>query len=150
MHVVSTNQIADIFHFNDNRWYFQNNWNYYNITINCNNIIIRIRFNHHFFNPAFRLLVTIQTYGKSKNNCRTWLWSWYRLFSRNSKFSKYWVICSKYLVFQIQDVGNLVSQYIWLEIPSILIEIQGSRSKYYWDWSAMFFIWNIRYFENMW
>ena len=33
----------------DNGLYFQNNLNYYSITINCNNIIIRTKFNYYFF-----------------------------------------------------------------------------------------------------
>ena len=46
----------------------------------------------------------------------------YRLFSRSSKFLKYWVFCSKYLVFQIQGVKNLVFWNFWFKKPSISIE----------------------------
>ena len=40
---------------------------------------------------------------------------------------KNWI---SYLVFQIQNVKNVVFQNFWLEIPNILTEIRGFRSKY--------------------
>ena len=52
-----------------------------------------------FFNPALRLSVTVQISATNKNNQETKQFSQYRLFSRNSKFSKYQVFRSKYLAF---------------------------------------------------
>ena len=45
------------------------------------------------------LLVTVQTYQPNRNKRVTWLSSRYQLSKGNSKFSKYWVFHSKYLVF---------------------------------------------------
>ena len=91
----------------------------------------------NFLNLVFHLLVTVQ---KNQNSHQTWLSSRCRLFSWNSKFSKYQESRSKYLVFQIHCAKNLVFQTFWFKIPGLSSEIQGFPAFQKYCFACFFFI----------
>ena len=90
------------------------------------------------------LSYSLNIYKKQKQSRDIILPSWYRLSSRNTKFSKYEVFRSEYLVFQIQCAKHLVLQNSWFEIPRFSIEINVC------DQNILFLIWNTKYLKNMW